>query len=121
LKPNQNIQISVDVQNAGALGGDEVVQLYLTDVAASVPVPIRSLRGIQRIHLKPGERRRVSFTLRPEDLAVTDNNGQRMLEPGEFTVSVGGKQPGFKGSVDAATTGVVTGSFSVTGSVTQIP
>ncbi|HEX8774144.1 MAG TPA: glycoside hydrolase family 3 C-terminal domain-containing protein [Pyrinomonadaceae bacterium] len=121
LKPNENMQVSVEVQNAGAQGGDEVVQLYLTDVAASVPVPIRALRGIQRIHLKPGERRRISFTLRPEDLAVFDNNGKRMLEPGEFSVSVGGKQPGFTGSVDAATTEVVTGSFTVTGKVTEIP
>jgi beta-glucosidase len=121
VKPNQNIQISVDVLNAGMRGGDEVAQLYLTDVAASVPVPIRSLRGIQRVYLKPGERKRISFTLAPGDLAVFDNNGKRMLEPGEFTVSVGGKQPGFTGSTDASTTEVLTGSFTVTGTAKEIP
>ena len=121
MKPNEKIEISVEVQNAGARGGDEVVQLYLTDVAASVPVPIRALRGIQRINLKPGERRRISFTLRPGDLALVDNNGKRILEPGEFRISVGGKQPGFTGSTDAATTEVLTGSFTVTGKPTEIP
>ncbi|HEX8141145.1 MAG TPA: glycoside hydrolase family 3 C-terminal domain-containing protein [Pyrinomonadaceae bacterium] len=121
LKPNRNLRISVDVENAGERGGDEVVQLYLTDVAASVPVPTRALRGIQRIYLKPGERRRITFTLMPADLALIDNNGKRMLEPGEFRVSVGGKQPGFTGPSDAETTGVLTESFAVTGRVTAIP
>jgi beta-glucosidase len=121
VKPNENIRLSVDVQNVGERGGDEVAQLYLTDVAASVPVPIRALRGIRRIYLKPGERRHISFTLRPEDLALIDNNGKRMLEPGEFRISIGGKQPGFTGQADAATTEVLTGSFTVTGNATEIP
>jgi beta-glucosidase len=121
VRPNEQVQISVDVQNVGERGGDEVVQLYLTDVAASVPVPVRSLRGVQRIYLKPGEKRHVSFTLAPRDLTLIDNNGRRVLEPGEFRVSVGGKQPGFTGYADAQTTGVTTGSFTVSGKVTEIP
>jgi beta-glucosidase len=121
VKPNEKVQISVDVQNAGRLGGDEVVQLYLTDVAASARVPIRSLRGVQRIYLKPGEKRRVSFTLTPADLALIDERGKRVLEPGEFTVSVGGKQPGFTGPADASTTEVTTGSFTVSGKAMEIP
>jgi beta-glucosidase len=121
VKPNQNVQVTVDVQNIGDRGGDEVVQLYLTDVAASVPVPIRSLRGIQKIYLKPGEKRRVSFTLAPRDLSLIDDNGKRVLEPGEFSISVGGKQPGFAGSADAASTGVVGSSFVVTGKTTETP
>jgi beta-glucosidase len=121
LKPGDNIQISVDVRNVGARAGDEVIQLYLTDVAASAPVPIRSLRGVQRVHLKPGERRRVSFTLAPRDLSLIDNSGKRVVEPGEFTISIGGKQPGFKGYADAASTAVVYGSFTVTGKTTETP
>ncbi|HVF68093.1 MAG TPA: glycoside hydrolase family 3 C-terminal domain-containing protein [Pyrinomonadaceae bacterium] len=117
----QNVQLSVNVKNAGAREGDEVVQLYVTDVAASSPVPVRALKGVRRIRLKPGERRRVTFTLTPRDLTLVDGRGKRLLEPGEFRVSVGGKQPGFKGGADASTTGVVTGGFTVTGKTVEIP
>ncbi|MEA2174022.1 MAG: beta-glucosidase [Blastocatellia bacterium] len=121
MRPNENLQISVDVQNTGARGGDEVAQLYLTDVAANAPVPVRALRGIRRIYLKPGEKKRLTFTLAPRDLTLIDNNGKRVLEPGEFRISVGGKQPGLTGYADANTTGIVTGSFIVTGKTTEIP
>jgi beta-glucosidase len=118
---SQNVQLSVDVRNVGEREGDEVVQLYLTDVAASSPVPVRALKGLRRIHLKPRERMRVSFTLTPRDLTLVDERGRRLLEPGEFRVTVGGKQPGFAGQADAATTGVVTGGFTVTGKTVEIP
>ncbi len=121
LKPNENIEISVDVQNVGTKNGDEVAQLYLTDTAATVPVPIRSLRGVQRISLKAGERKRVSFALTARDLTIIDDRGKRVHEPGEFKISVGGKQPGFTGRADANTTEVVSGSFVVTGKTTEIP
>jgi beta-glucosidase len=78
-------------------------------------VPIRALAGIQRIALRPGERQRVTFTLTPRQLSVIDASGTRVVEPGDFEISVGGKQPGFTGLADAATTGVVTGRFAVTG------
>jgi beta-glucosidase len=116
----RNVELSVEVQNTGARAGDEVVQLYVTDAEASAPVPVRALKGVRRIHLRPGERRRVSFTLTPRDLSLVDGRGRRLLEPGEFRVSVGGKQPGFDGPADAATTGVVSGSFTVTGKTTEI-
>jgi beta-glucosidase len=117
----RNVELSVEVQNTGARAGEEVVQLYVTDAEASAPVPFRALKGARRVHLKPGEKRRVSFTLTPRDLTVVDGSGRRLLEPGEFRVSVGGKQPGFKGSADAATTGVVDGSFMLTGRTIVIP
>ncbi len=121
VKPNENIQISATVQNVGDRGGDEVVQLYLTDVTATVPVPLRSLKGVQRIYLKAGEKRRVSFTLLPRDLTLIDNDGKRVLEPGEFSVSIGGKQPGFASQADADTTGTVKSNFVVAGRTTEIP
>jgi beta-glucosidase len=117
----QSVQLSVDVRNVGAREGDEVVQLYVSDEAATSPVPVRSLKGVRRVHLKPGERRRVTFTLTPRDLTMVDERGRRLLEPGEFRVSIGGKQPGFDGNADAATTGVVTGMFIVTGKTVEIP
>jgi beta-glucosidase len=54
-------------------------------------------------------------------MSVIDDKGKRVIEPGEFLISVGGKQPGFLGYADARTTGVVTGRFSVTGKVTTSP
>jgi beta-glucosidase len=117
---SQNVELSVEVQNTGARAGDEVVQLYVTDAEASAPAPTRALKGVRRIHLKAGERRRVSFTLTPRDLTLVDERGRRLLEPGEFRVSIGGKQPGFNGPADAATTGVVSGSFIVTGQTIEI-
>ena len=117
IKAGENIQVSVDVQNTGAVAGDEVVQLYITDSAASVPVPIRSLAGTSRVFLKPGEKRTVSFTLTPRQMTVVTDDGKYIVEPGDFAVSVGGKQPGFTGSADAKTTGTVGGKFTVKGKV----
>ena len=117
----RHVELSVEVQNTGGRAGDEVVQLYVTDAGGSSLTPVRALKGVRRVHLKSGERRRVSFTLTPHDLSLVDERGRRWLEPGEFRVSVGGKQPGFKGPADAATTGVVTGSFNVTGKSIEMP
>jgi beta-glucosidase len=121
VRVGEGLTVSTEVQNTGDREGDEVVEVYLSHVAASVPVPIRSLVGINRISLKPGERRSISFTLTPEQLSVIDNSGRRVVEPGEFLITVGGKQPGFKGHADAATTGVVSGRFVVTGKATELP
>jgi beta-glucosidase len=112
--------VRATVTNVGTRPGDEVVELYVTDVEASVRVPVRSLQGIRRVHLAPGERREVSFTLEPRQLAIVNDSGATVVEPGEFTVAVGGKQPGFKGRTDAATTSVVEGRFRVTGKATVI-
>jgi beta-glucosidase len=115
VKAGQNIQISADVQNIGKIVGDEVIELYISDSAASVPVPIRNLAGVRRISLKPGEKKNVTFTLTPRRMSVILDNGKRVVEPGEFSISVGGKQPGFSGRADAETTSVVNGKFTVTG------
>ena len=113
VKMGEALKVSVTVKNTGPVAGEEVIQLYVTDVQASVPVPIRSLQGFKRISLQPGEKQVVQFTLQPQQLSVIDRQGKRVVEPGEFVVSVGGKQPGFSGRADAATTGVLTGTFKV--------
>jgi beta-glucosidase len=107
--------LSVTVENTGSVSGEEVVQLYLTDLEASVPVPIRSLAGVKRVSLQAGERRRLSFALTARQLSLIDAQKQRVVEPGLFEVSVGGKQPGFAGTADAPTTGVVMDTFEVKG------
>jgi beta-glucosidase len=121
VRAGRGLTVSADVTNTGRRAGDEVVQLYVTDVASAHPVAVRSLAGFRRVRLAPGERRRVTFALDARQLSVIDERGRRVVEPGEFTVSVGGKQPGFKGRADAATTGLVSGSFVVTGGAVEIP
>ncbi len=74
---------------------DEVVQLYVRDVEASVPVPIRSLQGFKRIHLKPEETQQLTFSLTPKQLSIIDENFQRVVEPGDFEITVGGSLPDF--------------------------
>jgi beta-glucosidase len=93
IGPGQSVKVSVEVRNAGLRAGDEVVQLYVSDLEASVPIPRQHLEGFRRIHLKPGRKKTVRFTLRPAQLAAYDNAGRPFVEPGAFRISVGGGQP----------------------------
>lgn len=93
LEVGEGLEVSVTVANTGAREGDEVVELYVRDLEASIVVPLRSLRGFERVTLAPGERRRVTFTLGPRDFSLIDLEGRRVLEPGRFVLSVGGSQP----------------------------
>jgi len=87
-------QISVKVKNSGKREGDEVVQLYVSrkDAAADSGLPIRSLRGFKRVHLKPGEGKTVVFSLAPFQLAFVDKDGVRTVEPGKYIIGIGGSQ-----------------------------
>ncbi len=112
----EKVRVSVEVENAGSVSGDEVVQLYVTLLEASSAAPLRSLRGFERISLAPGEKRVVRFVLDERDLSFVRTDGERVLEPGTFALAVGGKQPGLVGRLDAPTTGVLTTTLKVTGS-----
>ena len=120
VAPAEKVLVSAEVENSGAREGDEVVQLYVTDIDASVRVPIRSLAGVERVHLKPGERRVIKFTIEPRQLAVITNEGRTVVEPGDFRITIGGKQPGFTGTADAGTTSFIEGRFSVTGPAREL-
>jgi beta-glucosidase len=84
------VRVSVDVTNTGARAGDEVVQLYVRDDAASVARPVRELRGFRRVTLRPGETRTVELVLRPTDLALYRLDMRQVVEPGTFTLWAGG-------------------------------
>ncbi len=86
----ENIRVSITVTNTGKYEGNEVVQLYIRDVAASVIRPVKELKGFQRVNLVPGESKTISFTLTPADLSYRDATGKPFLEPGIFKVMVGG-------------------------------
>ncbi|WP_211308217.1 beta-glucosidase BglX [Melghirimyces profundicolus] len=83
------LSVSVEVLNAGKFEGEETVQLYIGDMAASVTRPVKELKGFQKISLKPGERREVTFTLTPDHLGFYDEDGEFNLEPGRFKIWVG--------------------------------
>jgi beta-glucosidase len=90
MPANGSVTVSVDVRNSGARAGDEVVQLYVTDVEASVPRRVRDLRGFMRIALAPSEKKTVSLQLTPADLAFYSDTAQKWVaEPGVFGVQVG--------------------------------
>lgn len=93
IKKGQSADVEVTVTNAGSMGGDEVVQLYITDDQASVAVPLYSLRGVKRIHLDAGESQSVEFNITPDMLMLVNNDGKSVLEPGTFTISIGGSVP----------------------------
>ena len=109
------ISVKATVTNTGKVEGDEVVQLYLTDEKASTPSPVRQLEGFARINLKPGESRVVEFNLEPRQFSIINDKSKRVIEPGYFTIAIGGKQPGFKGYLDPQFTQVLTGRIRLTG------
>jgi beta-glucosidase len=109
------LSVKVTVTNTGKIEGDEVVQLYLTDEKASTPRPVRQLEGFSRINLKPGESKVVEFNLEPRQFSIINNKSKRVIEPGYFTVAIGGKQPGFKSYLDPQFTQVLTGRIRLTG------
>lgn len=85
-----DIQVSVDVVNTGSREGDEVAQLYMREDVSSVETPRRSLEGFSRIHLKPLETKTVTFHVSQRQLAIWNAEGKWAVEPGNYTVWVGG-------------------------------
>ncbi|HEX7772829.1 MAG TPA: fibronectin type III-like domain-contianing protein, partial [Pyrinomonadaceae bacterium] len=76
-------------ENTGRRAGDEVVQLYIRDLVASMTRPVKELKGFQRVSLQPGEKRRVEFVLTSEHLGFWNREMRYVVEPGEFQVMVG--------------------------------
>jgi len=104
------VSASVMVANTGKITGDEVVELYLT-FPKLAGAPQKALRGFQRVHLEPGAAQEAKFELKPRDVSIVTEAGEPVVPEGEFTLSIGGGQPG----TDAPS---VTRSFRVKGSLT---
>ncbi len=88
LRMGGKLAVSAVVSNTGAREADEVVQLYVRDLVASVSRPVRELKGFRRIHLKPGEKQTVDFSISTGDLGFYNEEMQRVTEPGQFHVWV---------------------------------
>jgi beta-glucosidase len=90
ISTNESASVSVILKNSGTRDGDEVVQLYIRDMLSSVARPVMELKGFQRIHLKAGESKLVSFDITSEMLSMPDIHLNRVVEPGEFKLMIGG-------------------------------
>jgi beta-glucosidase len=86
---NGKIGASVTITNSGQYEGEEVVQLYIRDLVASVVRPVKELKQFQKISLKPGESKKVNFTITVKDLKFYDNTLRYAAEPGEFKLFIG--------------------------------
>jgi beta-glucosidase len=75
------------------MAGDEVVQVYVSDLGADVPVPIRALKAFKRVRILPSETKTVRFSIAPEAFSVIDEQNKRVIKPGIFEISAGGSQP----------------------------
>ena len=87
--PYDTIRVTVDVKNSGKRPGKEVVQVYVRDVVSTLVTPIRQLKGFEKIEIKPGETNTVSINVPVKELYLTDEMGNRYLEPGKFEIQVG--------------------------------
>ncbi|MHA1803669.1 MAG: glycoside hydrolase family 3 C-terminal domain-containing protein [Promethearchaeota archaeon] len=92
VKTTEAIMVSVEVENVGERDGEEVVQVYISNLSTPNAYPIKELQGFQRIFLKKGESKRVNFKLLPPQFSRVNEDGQRLVEPGKFSLTVGGGQ-----------------------------
>jgi len=90
LKGNQTLKASIELTNAGKYDGQEVVQLYIRDVVGSVTRPVKELKGFQKVMLKAGETKTITFNITSEDLKFYNSNLKYDWEPGAFEIMIGG-------------------------------
>jgi len=102
--PGERIDISITVENTGGVAADEVVQLYVRDPVASIARPVLELRGFKRVELGAGQRKRVTFSLTPEQLAFWSPKGQWLIEAGRIDFWIGASSADLRAS----------GSFEIT-------
>ncbi len=95
VKAGESVKISAKVTNSGKMDGDEAVQLYVVHKNREVRVPNCALKGTQKVSLKRGESKVVEFTLKAQDLAIVDEQGNSTVSAGEIEIHVGGGQPNY--------------------------
>ena len=96
LKKDEDLTFSVKIKNTGKVTGDEVVQVYLSDLVSSVTTYEMVLRGFERVKLKPNEEKTVNFKIKYTDLALLDKNMNSVVEPGEFELKIGASSEDIK-------------------------
>jgi len=89
IKNGENVMVTVDVTNTGKYAGDEIVQLYIHDEISSLVRPIKELKDFARIHLEPGKKKTVRFTITPAKLQFYNHEMKQIVEQGIFDIMVG--------------------------------
>jgi beta-glucosidase len=103
IRPGGELIAGVEVENTGRRDGDEVVQLYIRDMAAGMTRPVKELKGFQRVTLRAGEKRRIEFRLKPEHLGFWNRENRFVVEPGAFKVMIGSSsESGLESSFEVA-------------------
>ena len=113
IRAGEGLPCRVTLTNTDTVAADEVAQIYLSDLASSVPGPLCTLIGFQRVRVAPGESKSLAFTVTPEMMMLVDDEGKHRLEPGQFRVTVGGCSPSARGAALGAPAPVST-VFTVT-------
>ncbi|MFR9602830.1 MAG: glycoside hydrolase family 3 C-terminal domain-containing protein [Rikenellaceae bacterium] len=101
IKAGDDITITAQVTNSGAMDGDEAVQLYVVHKNRDTRVPNCALKGLQKINIKKGETQSVTFTLKAQDLGIVDDRGNLTVSAGDVEIHVGGGQPNFTTTTSA--------------------
>ena len=94
VRAGEPVTLSATIRNSGERAGEEVVQVYVSRKGSDFVVPLRSLKAFDRVQLQAGEEQRVSFELAADAFAVISDEGEKLLPPGEYEISIGGGQPG---------------------------
>lgn len=92
---DDELTVSITVKNTGQRDGKEVVQLFISDKVASITPPVKRLRGFEKVMIKKGESKEISFSIKSRDLAFVGTENKWVTEPGEFEVNVGGEKATF--------------------------
>jgi beta-glucosidase len=119
IAAGDDLTVSGVVENVGRCASDEVVQIYLSDVEASTRVPRWSLAGFRRVHLAAGAKAAVRFTLPARRMALIDDRGRCLIEPGAFRVFLGGSQPDAR-SRELGAAATMQADFRVEGRIKEI-
>ena len=93
IRKGQSVKVSATITNNGKTSGEEVAQLYITDLKTSVTTPLFSLKSMKRLQLKPGESKEVSFEVTPAMMELVIESGDKVIEPGDFKVYISGSSP----------------------------
>lgn len=93
IPSGEGFTASVRISNTGRVAGDEVAQVYIKDLEASCEVPVWQLSGTKRVYLEPGQSVEVSFQINAEQLSIVNDEGERVFEPGDYEIYIGGSQP----------------------------
>ncbi len=112
IKEGETLKATIKVTNTGGFRGEEVVQLYLSDVESDIALPKYALKGFKRVNLWPGASQTLSFDITPEMMQMVNEEGERLIESGQFKIHIGGSSPSAR-STELGASAVLSSNFTV--------